>query len=158
MLTPLDNQSKTLDLIAERPGERLDVFLARNAPELSRSYAQKLIESGLVTVSGARAKPSLRLSGGESIAAVIPPPEEISLEPERMPLAVLYQDADVIVVDKPAGIAVHPAPGHSRGTLVNALLAVCPDLSGIGGRLRPGIVHRLDKETSGILVVAKNDR
>ena len=147
-----------LRLTADRPGERLDVFLARAAPELSRSRAQKLIEGGFVSVGEGRARPSRLLERGEIVHVTIPPPEAIDLAPEAMPLTVVYEDADLIVVDKPAGLAVHPAPGHPRGTLVNALLALVPDLSGIGGELRPGIVHRLDKDTSGLMVVAKNDR
>ncbi|HZP25507.1 MAG TPA: RluA family pseudouridine synthase [Dehalococcoidia bacterium] len=151
------DRGQSLRLTADRPGERLDVFLARAAPQLSRSRAQKLIEGGFVSVGEGRARPSRLLERGEVVRVTIPPPEAIDLAPEAMPLTVIYEDADLIVVDKPAGVAVHPAPGHPSGTLVNALLALCTDLSGIGGELRPGIVHRLDKDTSGLMVVAKND-
>ncbi len=149
---------RTLELIADRAGERLDAFLARRHPELSRSRARRLIDEGLVTVEGRRGKPSQRLAGGERIFAHVPPPETLELVAEAIPLTVVYQDADILVVDKPPGLAVHPAPGHPSGTLVNALLALCPDLRGTSDTLRPGIVHRLDKDTSGLLVVAKNDR
>ncbi len=149
---------KTFDLIADRAGERLDSFVARRCRELSRSHAQRLIEQALVTIDGRLAKASERLAGGARVAVTIPPPEKLGLEPEPIPITIIYQDAHILVVDKPAGLTVHPAPGHPTGTLVNALLAVCPDLSGIAGTLRPGIVHRLDKDTSGLIVVAKNDR
>ena len=149
---------KSVELAADRPGERLDAFLARRCQDLSRSHAHRLIDEGLVTVDGRQGKPSQRLSRGEKVSATIPPPEPIELVPERIPLTIIYQDDDILVVDKPAGLTVHPAPGHPSGTLVNALLALCPELKGIAGTLRPGIVHRLDKDTSGLLVVAKNDR
>lgn len=149
---------KTHHLKAEGAGERLDAFVARRCPELSRSHARRLIDAGLVTVGGRARKASERLSDGDEVTVVVPPPEEMMLEPEEVPLAVIYQDNDIIVVNKPAGMPVHPAPGHPGGTLVNALLAACPDLQGISGTLRPGIVHRLDKDTSGLLVVAKNGR
>ena len=149
---------KTLELTADRSGERLDVFLARRCPELSRSYAQRLISESMVTVAGRATKPSQLIASGERVVVRIPPPEPLELTPERIPIAIIYQDRNILVVDKPAGLTVHPAPGHPRGTLVNALLAICPDLQGIAGTLRPGIVHRLDKDTSGLLVVAKNDR
>src|SRR5215203_224436 len=144
-------------LVADRPGERLDVFLARQLPDFSRAHAQRLIDAGNVRVAGAAAKPSLRLEAGWLIDITVPPPAAIALEAEPIPLSVVYEDGDLIVVDKPAGMTVHPAPGHARSTLVNALLAHCPDLAGIEGSVRPGIVHRLDKDTSGLLVVAKND-
>jgi 23S rRNA pseudouridine1911/1915/1917 synthase len=136
----------------------LDVFLARSLDDLSRAHAQRLIGEDLVRVDGRPAKASQRLDAGETVEVVIPAPVPVSLEAEPIPLDVVYEDADLIVVDKPAGMTVHPAPGHERSTLVNALLAHCPDLAGIEGTLRPGIVHRLDKDTSGLLVVAKNDR
>jgi len=145
-------------LSADRPGERLDVFLARSLPDLSRAHAQRLIAEGRVRVDGAAAKPSLRLESGAQIKVEQPDPEPIDLQPEAIPLEVVYEDADVVVVDKAAGMPVHPGPGHAGATLVNALLAHCPDLTGIEGSVRPGIVHRLDKDTSGLLVVAKNDR
>jgi 23S rRNA pseudouridine1911/1915/1917 synthase len=149
---------RTLELTADRGGERLDTFIARRCPELSRSHARRLIDEGLVSVNGRQAKPSERVAAGLSVNVTIPPPETITLVPEAIPLTIIYQDGDIIVLDKPAGLTVHPAPGHPSGTLVNALLAACPDLRGIAGTLRPGIVHRLDKDTSGLMVVAKNDR
>ncbi len=149
---------KERQLTAERGGERLDTFVARRCPELSRSYARTLVDRGLVTVDGRQAKASQRVQAGQLLSVVIPAPEKLDLVAEAIPITVLYQDSDIIVVDKPAGLTVHPAPGHPSGTLVNALLAMCPDLRGIAGTLRPGIVHRLDKDTSGLMVVAKNDR
>ncbi len=149
---------RTLELTADRGGERLDTFIARRCPELSRSHARRLIDEGLVSVNGRKVKPSERVTAGLSVSVTIPPPETITLVPEAIPLTIIYQDGDIIVLDKPAGLTVHPAPGHPSGTLVNALLAACPDLRGIAGTLRPGIVHRLDKDTSGLMVVAKNDR
>jgi 23S rRNA pseudouridine1911/1915/1917 synthase len=117
-----------------------------------------LIEDGRVTVDGEVAAKSLRVKEGASIEVVVPAPEPLEVAPEPMPLAVMYEDADLIVIDKPAGLVVHPAAGHTSGTLVNALLHHCKDLSGIGGVLRPGIVHRLDKDTSGVMVAAKSER
>ena len=149
---------RTLELTADRGGERLDTFIARRCPELSRSQARRLIDEGLVSVNGRQAKPSEGVTAGLSVNVTIPPPETIELAPEAIPLTIIYQDGDIIVLDKPAGLTVHPAPGHPSGTLVNALLAACPDLQGIVGTLRPGIVHRLDKDTSGLMVVAKNYR
>jgi 23S rRNA pseudouridine1911/1915/1917 synthase len=149
---------KTIQLTSDRAGERLDSFVARRLKELSRSHARRLIDAGLVTIAGRQAKPSDRVSAGAAVSVTIPPPEPTTLAAEEIPLSILYQDNDIIVVDKPAGLTVHPAPGHPGGTLVNALLAACPDLRGITGTLRPGIVHRLDKDTSGLIVVAKNDR
>jgi 23S rRNA pseudouridine1911/1915/1917 synthase len=149
---------RTLELTADRSGERLDMFVARRCPELSRSHARRLIDEGFVSTDGRQGKPSERVTAGLKVSVTIPPPEKIDLRPEDIPLTIIYQDADIIVLDKPAGLTVHPAPGHPSGTLVNALLAACPDLRGIAGTLRPGIVHRLDKDTSGLMVVAKNDR
>ncbi len=153
---------ETLELVADRSGERLDVFVARRRPDLSRSRVQRLIENGLVAVDGRPSRRgSRKISAGERVTVILPlegpPAELLDVEPEAIPLRVLYQDGDVLVVDKPVGMPVHPSAGHSRGTLVNALLAHCPDLKGIGGAQRPGIVHRLDKDTSGLMVVAKND-
>jgi 23S rRNA pseudouridine1911/1915/1917 synthase len=150
--------TRTLELFADHDGERIDAFVARLRPELTRSHAHKLIADGLVTLNGALTKPSHRLAKGDHVAVVVPSPEVMTLEPEAIPLRVVYQDADVVVVDKPPGLTVHPAVGHPRGTLVNALLALCPELAEIKGTLRPGIVHRLDKDTSGLMVVAKNER
>ena len=137
---------------------RLDLFLAGRCPDLSRSQLQELMRRGCVTLNGKPAKPSLRVRQDDLIAVVIPPPQPVALLPEDIPLTVVYENPDLLVVDKPAGLTVHPAPGHPTGTLVNALLARCPDLEGIGGEMRPGIVHRLDKDTSGLIMVAKNQR
>ncbi|MCH7999973.1 MAG: RluA family pseudouridine synthase [Chloroflexi bacterium] len=149
---------KTLELTADRPGERLDVLLARLAVELSRSRARRLIEDGLVTVDGRQERPSHRLAAGARVVATLPPVEDARPVAERIPVTIIYQDDDIIVVDKPAGLTVHPAPGHPSGTLVNALLALTPELASLRDTIRPGIVHRLDKDTSGLLVVAKNER
>ena len=138
--------------------KRLDAFLAEAVEGVSRSAAAKLIESGNVLVNGAAAAKSLRLSGGETVALTLPDPEPIDAAPQDIPLDVVYEDADVIVVNKPSGLVVHPAPGHPDGTLVNALLHHCGNsLSGVGGALRPGIVHRIDRDTSGLVIAAKND-
>lgn len=138
-------------------GERLDRFLVARVPELSRSRLSQLVDEGHVTVDGRQAKPSLRLKIAAVVAVEIPPPAPATPQPEALGLSVLYDDPDLVVIDKPAGMVVHPAAGVSSGTLVNALLHHVTDLAGIGGELRPGIVHRLDKNTSGALVVAKND-
>ncbi|MBP5200454.1 MAG: RluA family pseudouridine synthase [Schwartzia sp.] len=142
---------------ADRDGERIDVFLARLDETLSRSYIQRLIAEGRATVGGQKVKPRYRLRAGEKVMVDVPEPEPINVEPEKLPLDILYEDEDVIVVNKARGMVVHPAAGVFHGTLVNALLAHCKDLSGINGILRPGIVHRLDKETSGVMIAAKND-
>ncbi len=139
-------------------GKRLDVALARLEPSLSRAQVQRLIEQGEIEVVGSVAKPAHKLRLGERIEGRVPEPVPARLEPQAIPLVVLHEDADLVVIDKPAGMVVHPAAGHARGTLVNALLHHCRDLSGVGGELRPGIVHRLDKDTSGVLVAAKHDR
>lgn len=142
---------------AESP-ERLDQFITDQVPDLTRSAVQRLIESGFVTVNGGMPKPSLKLKGGEAIVMEIPPPLPAAPVAEKIPLSILYEDGDLIVVDKPAGMSVHPGAGTPGGTLVNALLAHCLDLSGVGGEIRPGIVHRIDKDTTGVIVAAKNDR
>ncbi|MCW5697305.1 MAG: RluA family pseudouridine synthase [Bauldia sp.] len=141
-------------------GTRLDAFLAAAAPTLSRSRAKALILAGAVSVDGiAATEPKRAVTAGEVVTVDVPPPEPATPRGEAIALAIVHEDADLVVIDKPAGLVVHPAPGHSGGTLVNALIAHCGDsLSGIGGVRRPGIVHRLDKDTSGLLVVAKNDR
>ena len=142
----------------ELGGVRLDSFLADSLPELTRSAAQRLIEAGRVTVDGSTARKSCRLLGGEAVAVDLPAPEPMDAQPQDIPLDVVYEDGDVIVVNKPAGLVVHPAPGHPDGTLVNALLHHCGgSLSGVGGQLRPGIVHRIDRDTSGLIIAAKND-
>ncbi len=137
--------------------KRLDQFLAQTGLNLSRSQAKKLIEDGRILLNDHPAKPSVHLKAGDRISGTLPGPKPLLLEPEAIPLTVLYEDSSIIVVDKPPGMVVHPAPGNPSGTLVNALLYHCKDLGGINGILRPGIVHRLDKETSGILVAAKDD-
>ena len=145
-------------LTLDRSGERLDAALARLVPELSRSQAQRLIEQGAVTCGGRPVKKNERLQPGDTLTLTLPEVQETALEAQQIPLDVCYEDADVIVVNKPKGLVVHPAPGHPDGTLVNALLAHCGDsLSGIGGERRPGIVHRIDKDTSGLIIAAKND-
>lgn len=142
----------------EDGGERLDLFLSEHIPELSRSRIQKAIRSGDVLVSGTPArKAATRVHEGELIALSFSPPRPPGVRPEAIPLDIVYEDEHLLVVNKPPGMVVHPAPGHDRGTLVHALLAHCRDLSGVGGVLRPGIVHRLDSGTSGLLVVAKSD-
>jgi 23S rRNA pseudouridine1911/1915/1917 synthase len=140
-----------------RPPERLDRFLASGLSELSRSQLKKLIDDGQILLDGVPAKAGTRLKGGEVLTVAIPAPTPAEALPEPIHLNVVYEDRHLIVLDKPAGMVVHPAPGHQGGTLVNALLHHCRDLSGIGGELRPGIVHRLDKDTSGVLVATKDD-
>ena len=138
-------------------GKRLDAYLAEHA-DVSRSAAAKLIESGSVTVSGKQIEKKYQLKANDEIEVILPEAEEYEAVPENIPLNVVYEDSDIIVINKPSGMVVHPAPGNYTGTLVNALLYHCKDsLSGIGGVMRPGIVHRIDKDTSGLLVVAKND-
>ncbi|MCI6158053.1 MAG: RluA family pseudouridine synthase [Selenomonadaceae bacterium] len=144
-------------ITADRDGERLDVFLTRIEPALSRSHVQKLIREGEVTVGGKPRKANYKLHVGEGVCYTLPDPEPIAVEPEDLTLDILYEDADIIVVNKARGMVVHPAAGVTHGTLVNALLYHCKDLSGINGAIRPGIVHRLDKDTSGVMVCAKND-
>ena len=148
-----------LTLTADREGERLDAFLARSVPDLTRSAAQKLLEDGAVTLNGRPGKKNDRTAPGQTVTAVLPDPEPLDVLPQNIPLDVVYEDEDVIVVNKPVGMVVHPAPGHPDGTLVNALLYHCGDsLSGINGVLRPGIVHRIDRDTSGLIIAAKNDK
>lgn len=143
---------------AEGAGWRLDLYLAENAFELSRSRVQRLIEENMVLVNGEPCgDKNYRLQSGDHISVTIPEPVKAKVEPEEIRLDIVFEDGDLLVINKPRGMVVHPAPGHARGTLVNALLSHCHDLSGIGGVMRPGIVHRLDKDTSGLLIVAKND-
>ncbi len=137
---------------------RLDVWLSEQMPELSRARIQALIKSGSILVDGKRVRAHQKIREGMDVNVDIPPAIDVDLEAEDIPLEVIYEDNDIIVVNKPAGLVVHPAPGHWSGTLVNALLFHCKDLKGIGGEMRPGIVHRLDKDTSGVLVAAKNDQ
>ena len=142
----------------ESKNQRLDAFLASSLDGLTRSQATRLIESGEVAVNGRAVSKSYKLASGEDIAVTLPEPEPVEAVPQDIPLDVVYEDADVIVVNKPSGMVVHPAPGHPDGTLVNALLYHCAGtLSGIGGALRPGIVHRIDRDTSGLIIAAKND-
>ena len=142
----------------ESKNQRLDAFLASSLDGLTRSQATRLIESGEVAVNGRAVSKSYKLAGGEDIAVTLPEPEPVEAVPQDIPLDVVYEDADVIVVNKPSGMVVHPAPGHPDGTLVNVLLYHCAGtLSGIGGALRPGIVHRIDRDTSGLIIAAKND-
>lgn len=138
--------------------ERIDSYVAGRVDKLTRSAIKRMLEDGLILVGGEQAKPSQKLRGGEQLSITIPRATETEVEPEAVPLEILFEDKDLIVVNKPAGMVVHPAPGHSRGTLVNALLHHCSDLSGINGELRPGIVHRLDMGTTGVIIAAKNDR
>ena len=147
-----------MTLFADIPGERLDAFLARSVGDLSRSAAQKLIEDGLVSRNGKPGKKNDKLSVGDTISYEIPEPKAVDIAPKEIPLDIVYEDEDLLVINKPKGLVVHPAAGHQDDTLVNGLLyALGDDLSGINGELRPGIVHRIDKDTSGLLAVAKND-
>ena len=144
-------------LTVDEAGVRLDVWLARHCAPLSRSRLQTLIGAGQVTVDGRPASARTKTRPGQQVCVNVPPPAPAEPQPEALPLDVVFEDADILVLNKPPGIVVHPAPGHAGGTLVNALLHHCDDLGGVGGVERPGIVHRLDKDTSGLLVVAKND-
>ncbi len=145
-------------IYADTAGERLDAFLARTVPELTRSAAQRLLEEGCVRLNGRAAKKNDKLVPGDAVEYTIPEPKAVDIAPKEMPLDIVYEDEDVLVINKPKGLVVHPAAGHSDDTLVNGLLyALGDDLSGINGELRPGIVHRIDKDTSGLLAVAKND-
>lgn len=153
-----------LSLTAPRDGERIDLFLARaceadgDLPSLTRSAVQKLLEEGAVLLNGQSVKKNRKTTAGETYTLLLPDPEPIEAVPQAIPLDVRYEDEDVIVVNKPVGMVVHPAPGHPDGTLVNALLYHCGDsLSGINGQLRPGIVHRIDRDTSGLIIAAKNN-
>ncbi len=149
---------RTRIITVRESGERIDALLAREIEELTRSAAQHLLEEGLVLCGGAPVKKNYKCAAGDQITLTLPAPAEPPLVAQDIPLDVVFEDGDVIVVNKPRGLVVHPAPGHPDGTLVNALLRHCGDsLSGIGGEKRPGIVHRIDKDTSGLLIVAKND-
>ena len=145
-------------LYADTAGERLDAFLARSVENMSRSGAQKLLEEGCVLLNGKPGKKNDKLIPGDTVSVTIPEPKEVDIAPKEMPLDIIYEDEDVLVLNKPKGLVVHPAAGHQDDTLVNGLLYAMGDsLSGINGELRPGIVHRIDKDTSGLLAVAKND-
>lgn len=155
-----EQMDNVLEWIAEGEdrGERIDKFIVESLEEdVSRTQVQQWIKDGHLLVNGGVVKPNYKLAEGDKLQLAIPEPEELRLEPEPIPLDVVYEDSDVIVVNKPRGLVVHPAPGHYSGTLVNALLYHCRDLSGINGVMRPGIVHRIDKDTSGLLMAAKND-
>lgn len=150
--------NNNIKICVEESGERIDALLARFVPELTRSAAQKLLDNGEVAVNGKAVRKNYKCAVGDEVALTLPEPEDIELKPQDIPLDVVFEDSDVIVINKARGMVVHPAPGHPDGTLVNALMHYCGDsLSGIGGEKRPGIVHRIDKDTSGLLIVAKND-
>ncbi|WP_338781828.1 RluA family pseudouridine synthase [Metabacillus sp. FJAT-52054] len=144
-------------IVNEHAGDRLDKTLSVLNQEWSRTQIQSMMKSGLVLVNGNAVKTNYKGSEGDLVTVEIPEPEELNIQAEEMDLEIFYEDSDVLVVNKPKGMVVHPAPGHLTGTLVNGLMAHCKDLSGINGVLRPGIVHRIDKDTSGLLMVAKND-
>ena len=149
---------RTLQPNNEDAGRRIDAWLASNLEDVTRSAAARLLEEGRVTCAGKPLAKNYKLRGGETVEVSLPDPEPVDVAPQDIPLDVVYEDSDVIVVNKPKGLVVHPAPGHPDGTLVNALLHHCGDsLSGIGGELRPGIVHRIDRDTSGLIIAAKND-
>lgn len=154
MVSHPEPEVKTLQV--SESAVRLDKYLAEECPELSRSRLQKLIEQGCVLVNDCRVKASQKLNTGDKICLVLPPPEQPSLVAESIPVDVVYEDDDLLVVNKPAGLVVHPSPGHTAHTLVNALLVRCPSLLSFGDAMRPGIVHRLDRDTSGLMIVAKN--
>jgi 23S rRNA pseudouridine1911/1915/1917 synthase len=155
--SPQEMTTETRRFTANKAAMRLDRYLAACCPDVTRSRLAKLIQDGMGTLNGLPAKPSQAVHPGDLVALTIPAPVPLDLEPEDIPINILYEDDDLMVVDKPWGLTVHPAPGHPSHTLVNALLALRPNLSGIGGVQRPGIVHRLDKDTSGLMLVAKND-
>ena len=151
----LQEETKTYKVTVD--ADRLDRFLASQGLEITRSQIHRLIEDGQVAINGLHAKPSQKVRSGDIIVLTILPPKPLALVPQDIPVPLIYQDDHLIVLDKPSGLSVHPGPGHPDGTLVNALLAHCPDIKGVGGVIRPGIVHRLDKDTSGLMVVAKTD-
>ena len=153
----VDGRRVVIDLPPERRGERLDQALAALLPGQSRAAVQRLLGAGRIVVGEAPGRPAYRVRGGERVVVDLPAAEPSSLVPEPLPVSILFEDADLVVVDKPAGMTVHPGAGARAGTLVHALLYHCRDLSGVGGVERPGIVHRLDRDTTGVLVVAKND-
>ncbi|MBN2190523.1 MAG: RluA family pseudouridine synthase [Candidatus Aureabacteria bacterium] len=151
---------KTLSLNAdaESSGKRVDKFLSEKMPDCSRNFIKKLIEDGCVFINGVSCRPSRKIVSGQSVTVNIPDNKPLEIVPKDIPIDIEYQDEDIIVIDKPAGLVVHPAPGNYDNTLVNALVYHVGNLSGINGVIRPGIVHRLDKDTSGLMVIAKNDR
>ena len=142
----------------EEKGKRLDTYIPSVDTDITRTSAQRLIEDGNILVNGKNAKVSYKIQENDKISVEIPEPKQIELKAQNIPIEIIYEDSDIIVVNKPKGMVVHPANGNPDGTLVNAIMAICKDsLSGIGGEIRPGIVHRIDKDTSGLLIVAKND-
>ena len=149
---------KAVELVVDEDDIRLDLYIARRCPELSRTQAQRLIGEGRVDVNGIPGKPSLKVFAGDRIVVNVPAAHTSDLTPEDIPVRIVYEDDDLLVVDKPAGLTVHPAPGHPTHTLVNAVLSHLPGLPETGDRLRPGVVHRLDKDTSGLIIIAKNSR
>ena len=154
---PEEKAQETFTVQADEAGQRLDRWLTAALPDRSRNEVQRWIKEGAVTVDGDAAKASLKVEPGQQIGVVIPQVEASRAQAQDIPLVIIYEDDDLLVIDKPAGMVVHPAPGHADGTLVNAILHHCPDIRGVGGERRPGLVHRLDKETSGLIVVAKHD-
>lgn len=158
-IDPFDpEEEETITISVQQGAEgRLDLWLAAQVPALSRARIQTLMKEGRITCDGETVKANAKPKAGSTLLIRIPAPAPAIPEPEKIPLPILYEDADLLILNKPSGLVVHPAPGHATGTLVNALLYHCKDLAGIGGVERPGIVHRLDKETSGLMVVAKND-
>ena len=154
----MNSPMEQIEIIAAESGTRIDAWLTAVLPELTRSAAQRLLADGMVTMQGKALKKNYKVSAGDAITVTIPEVAEVPLVPQNIPIDIVYEDEDVVVVNKPRGMVVHPAPGHPDGTLVNALMYHCGDsLSGVGGEKRPGIVHRIDKDTSGLLIVAKND-
>lgn len=153
-----DTPQPDFEFIAGQPGTRLDRLLAQQLPDLSRTRIQTLLKEGWITIDGATQKPSYRVEGGETIAVTLPPPETSEIVPENIPLDVLYEDDDLIAINKPAGMVVHPSYSHTTGTLVNAVLYRWPALRQVGDEHRAGIVHRLDKDTSGVMIVAKTPK
>ena len=147
-----------LNFIVEKGDVRLDQMLTSMMPRYSRSKVRDLIGKGLVTIDGKIGKPSLKVFSGQQIIVDIPRPIETSIKPQKMDLSVIFEDGSFIVIDKPSGLSVHPGPGHIDGTLVNGVMAICPGIEGVGEENRPGIVHRLDMDTSGVIVVAKNEQ
>jgi len=156
---PTVTDLKIHEFIAEQQdiGKRLDLYLNEIFEEYSRSYLQRLIKEDNVFINGKNVKPNYRIKENDSVKVIIPLPKDISIEPEKIEIDIVYEDSDIIVINKPQGMVVHPAPGNYTGTLVNALMYHCNDLSTINGKIRPGIVHRIDKDTSGLLIVAKNN-
>jgi 23S rRNA pseudouridine1911/1915/1917 synthase len=151
------NQEYLFEVSPEDEAKRLDIFIKEKLPELSRSRIQTLIKENYVLVNFKPSKASYKIKRGEKIKVFIPPDREIEIQPRDIPFEIIYEDEDIAVINKPSGIVVHPAPGHYNDTLVHGLILKLKNLSGIGGKIRPGIVHRLDKDTSGIMLVAKND-